>query len=201
MWVFLDANYDQDEEGREIVEEISEKQRTRKRVLIATAVIDNGVSFHDYELRNLVILADTKESFIQMLGRKRSDDQNVTVYICRRDRNHFLWRLNYVTRVIEFYEKYAEKINGMHSKYEEHESGYVYPCIKELELQDQIHRGIKISAILHNNMLTNLQQKAMREILSNSKAYGYARKMLYVINGYNVKTVRHLQVIINEGKI
>ena len=114
---FLDANYDQDEEGREIVEEISEKQRTRKRVLIATAVIDNGVSFHDYELRNLVILADTKESFIQMLGRKRSDDQNVTVYICRRDRNHFLWRLNYVTRVIEFYEKYAEKINGMHSKY------------------------------------------------------------------------------------
>lgn len=180
---FLDANYDQDEEGREIVEEISEKQRTRKRVLIATAVIDNGVSFHDYELRNLVILADTKESFIQMLGRKRSDDQNVTVYICRRDRNHFLWRLNYVTRVIEFYEKYAEKINGMHSKYEEHESGYVYPCIKELELQDQIHRGIKISAILHNNMLTNLQQKAMREILSNSKAYGYARKMLYVING------------------
>ena len=41
--------------------------------MIATAVMDNGVSFHDTALRNMVIFADTKEEFIQMLGRKRTD--------------------------------------------------------------------------------------------------------------------------------
>ncbi len=33
--------------------------------------MDNGISLEDEYLRNIVIMADTKETFIQMLGRKR----------------------------------------------------------------------------------------------------------------------------------
>lgn len=32
--------------------------------------MDNGISIHDVNLKNIVIMCDTKEEFIQMLGRK-----------------------------------------------------------------------------------------------------------------------------------
>lgn len=43
----------------------------KQKVVVATSVMDNGISIHDIEMRNMVIIADTKEEFIQMLGRKR----------------------------------------------------------------------------------------------------------------------------------
>ncbi len=49
--------------------------------------MDNGISLEDEYLRNIVIMADTKETFIQMLGRKRikNNNEKLNLYILKRD--------------------------------------------------------------------------------------------------------------------
>lgn len=67
----------------------------------------------DEDLRNIVIMADTEESFVQMLGRKRPDGKNLLVYICKRDRKYFERRLRYVRQVLKFYDEQAVYLNQM----------------------------------------------------------------------------------------
>ncbi len=43
-------------------------------VLITTSVLDNGVSIHDSEVENIVIFTASKSSFLQMLGRIRTEN-------------------------------------------------------------------------------------------------------------------------------
>lgn len=56
---YIDAKYALDEDGQEIIDEIIKDNFTQKRILIATAVIDNVISIKDEDLRNIVIMADT----------------------------------------------------------------------------------------------------------------------------------------------
>lgn len=111
--VCINAGYKQDENGNESVKELVEKDYIGKPVVIATAVLDNGVSFKDIELRNLIIMADSQDEFIQMLGRKRVNGERVKVYICKRNKAYFSRRLQYVNSILEYYKKYANGINDM----------------------------------------------------------------------------------------
>lgn len=63
------------------------KEKRSKKILITTSVMDNGISLEDEYLRNIVIMADTKETFIQMLGRKRikNNNEKLNLYILKRD--------------------------------------------------------------------------------------------------------------------
>lgn len=106
--IFVDATYGENAESLETVQYIAEKQQLNHRILITTSALDNGISIQDRELRNLIILADTEEDFIQMLGRKRKDEQKVTLYICCQDKNTFRQR-----------KRYLEKINQTRKTYEE----------------------------------------------------------------------------------
>lgn len=110
---YIDAKYALDEDGQEIIDEITKDNFTQKRILIATAVIDNVISIKDEDLRNIVIMADTEESFVQMLGRKRFDGKNLNVYICKRDKRYFERRLRYVQQVLKFYDEQAVYLNQM----------------------------------------------------------------------------------------
>lgn len=104
--VFIDAEYDTDNGTKSTVDEIVENQYTNKKIIIATSVMDNGISFHDKDLRNIVIMADTKESFIQMLGRKRQDGKDVNLYILKRDVRHFSGRLKSISEILKLFKKY-----------------------------------------------------------------------------------------------
>ena len=97
--IFIDARYENDDESKESVEELKEKKLISKKIIITTSVMDNGISFADKELRNIIIMADTQEEFIQMLGRKRQDGKKVKVYICSRDISYFKQRFNSVDRL------------------------------------------------------------------------------------------------------
>lgn len=108
--VFIDADYDKDEEAFRSVTQVSESKYIDKRIVIATAVMDNGVSFHDTALRNMVIFADTKEEFIQMLGRKRTDGKTINLYVCRRDREHFRKRFVAAKEILKIYEQYEKDL-------------------------------------------------------------------------------------------
>ena len=103
---FIDARYREDENGSKSMKELTVSELVRRSVLIATPVLDNGVSFKDIELRNLIIMADVEEEFIQMIGRKRQDGQKVNVYVCKRNRNYFNTRLNEVNENLKLYNTY-----------------------------------------------------------------------------------------------
>lgn len=91
--VFVDAKYDQDEQSQQSVDHIVEKKLTDSDVLIATSVLDNGISIHDNGLRNIIIFADNRETFLQMLGRKRIDSESVNLFLPRMNKQFFQQRL------------------------------------------------------------------------------------------------------------
>lgn len=79
----------------DIKEQIANENTFKEQVLISTAVIDNGVNIKDVKLLNLVILADNKESFLQMLGRKRvQGNEEIRLFISNQDKRFFYKRYN-----------------------------------------------------------------------------------------------------------
>lgn len=105
--VLIHSGYDKDEEAISEVDEIVSTNQMNSQVIITTSVMDNGISIEDIELRNMVILADTKEDFIQMLGRKRRDAtvEKINVYICKRSKEYFKKRQESVDKILEFIQK------------------------------------------------------------------------------------------------
>ena len=88
-----------------------------KMIIISTPVMDNGISIKDIGLRNLVLLCDTEEEFIQMIGRKREDGEKVNLYLWKRDVLHFKRRFQYWDKINHFYEDNKNKffwIEGIH---------------------------------------------------------------------------------------
>lgn len=160
--VFIDAQYKLEEEADKTVQQIAKQKYAKEKIIITTAVMDNGISFHDEELRNIVIMADTKESFIQMLGRKRQDNNKVTLYILKRDISHFTKRLQYVNKIIDFFYENRSYINTMYSTQE----------------------GVILSPYmaLKSNLCTyaELQQRALESLLKNES---YGNKIIYPLCG------------------
>lgn len=112
--IFLDAEYENSEETSKSVDEIATNKATSKLVVICTSVLDNGVSFFDEELRNIVVLTDMQDEFLQMLGRKRFDGKKVDLYICKRDSAFFSRRKNAVTVTRNIIDEYSERIRNMY---------------------------------------------------------------------------------------
>lgn len=89
--VFITAETKKDRELSGIIQKVRIREKYEQRVLIATSVMDNGISLKDYELRKLIIMAVTKEQFIQMLGRKRMTlkTEKLEVYLLMREKEYF----------------------------------------------------------------------------------------------------------------
>lgn len=87
--VVVTSKYDQDEKSYEEVNKITEEEKFAAKVIIATSVMDNGITIKDTEMRNMVIIADTETKFIQMLGRKRRDEEKLNLYIVRQYKGQF----------------------------------------------------------------------------------------------------------------
>ncbi len=96
--VFIDAEYEKSEITKSVVESIATENIFENQILIATSVLDNGVSIKDLQLRNIIVLAESEHEFIQMLGRKREDGEKVTLYLCPRSLEEFSRRLTIMQR-------------------------------------------------------------------------------------------------------
>lgn len=68
------------EEGQ-IYQQIVLDQMFDCKVIIATSVIDNGVNLIDDDLCNVVISTLSRTQFLQMLGRKRTDETLINLFI------------------------------------------------------------------------------------------------------------------------
>ncbi len=104
--LFIDARFKNNSENKEEVNTIVKEKRSKK-ILITTSVMDNGISLEDEYLRNIVIMADTKETFIQMLGRKRikNNNEKLNLYILKREIAYFDKRIDNIKDILKFYNK------------------------------------------------------------------------------------------------
>lgn len=63
---------------------IVKKEKFNKRILISTAVIDNGINIKDDAIKHIAIFNLDRVSFLQMLGRLRKSKQTaITLYIVK----------------------------------------------------------------------------------------------------------------------
>lgn len=88
--VYIDADYDNSflenpyqMEAKKEVNYIEKTGRFNCDVLIATAVLDNGINIRDENLKNMVLVTDNEEEFKQMFGRKRflKTDEMLNLFI------------------------------------------------------------------------------------------------------------------------
>lgn len=196
--VFIDAKFAQDPKASESVFQITNKKTFTEKIVICTSVMDNGVSLFDSNLKNIVILADTQEEFVQMLGRKRRGDEILKVYICKRNQEHFQRRLNYQKNILEVYNKIKDYSDNMY-----------------LRQSDMPQKNLRISAYvnllsinqynsIHYDFMLGTQQYFLELLLSNTnksegiKSICYSVKGLIDINHFAVQRCKDLIRFYND---
>lgn len=184
--VFIDAKYEDDLKAANSVADVVGNNSMKEMVVITTAVMDNGISFHDVQLRNIVIMADTEESFVQMLGRKREDNRKLNVYICRRNVAHFKRRKQYIDNILNFYERHEQE----------------WKNLENYQYNGKFLQNIRPYNLLENGKVLPqyyFQQHILDDILENQNSYKSARKLCYsikgilVVNRFALKRCRDLQ--------
>lgn len=192
--IYIDADYSKNEDAANSVNFLAKNDKLLQKIVITTAVMDNGISFHDENLRNLIILADTEEEFIQMLGRKRKDNKNVNVYFCRRDVKHFQKRLQLIKRQTASYLDNAKEIKnnycwGVYTEgnaFVENENvspftlyrAWYWQCTSN-NMRGTIN-GKQIGIYIPQPMY---QQKFLKSILESPEFYNNTRSYVYYYQG------------------
>lgn len=125
--------------------------------------MDNGISIKDTEVRNLVLLCDTKEEFIQMLGRKRQDGQRVKLYLWKRDPAHFKRRLQQMMGIDNFFRDNMDNLLSFNFPVIDPLNGRIYTFYEDPYKQFK-------------------SQKILESIFS--MGIKYARSLFYPLYGY-----------------
>ncbi|RHR27110.1 hypothetical protein DWX43_14850 [Clostridium sp. AF19-22AC] len=178
--IFLDADYEYDENKHESVREIVEKKHSSKKVVISTAVMDNGVTFQDTDLVNIAVFADTEETFIQMLGRKRRANEKITLYILRRNSEHFRKRFQNVNNILKCYDKYEKELKLLYKP---------YICGNNVQTADNNNDNMHyIDAVHYPNIqfhreCQKYQQIILNAVLSHDFLEQHFYRFSYALNG------------------
>ena len=103
-------NLDTDE-NNPVVKSLVMANKLMSKVLLTTSVLDNGVSVKDPEVKNVVILTESKVSFLQMLGRIRCESVNgkINLLFLLRPAEYFERREVQCRRFLEIYKQIEEK--------------------------------------------------------------------------------------------
>ncbi|MDK2584228.1 DEAD/DEAH box helicase family protein [Romboutsia sedimentorum] len=117
----IDVEFIMAKDNNEEKTNISDNNKFNCRVLISTKVLDNGINIKDDELRNIVVMAYDKTTFIQEIGRLRiniEDAKLVNLYIPIFSEKVFSGKLkyNYLPK-IETIELLREDRNSFLAKY------------------------------------------------------------------------------------
>lgn len=179
--IFIDADYEKAEEADKTVNEIVENKFSGKRVIISTAVMDNGITFQDSDLVNIAIFSDVKETFVQMLGRKRlNDNEIIHLYICKRSEKYFNKRYSYVHNTVDTYFKHQSDLNILSKPFwyrKNNQSATVMLSYSENFFGDYGISGYE------NPYRAISQQKILDVLLSNSIEAQYLKRFCYAVNG------------------
>ena len=80
-------------------------------VLLTTSVIDNGVNITDPNVKNIVIEAADKVSFLQMLGRRRiALGEPINVFVCVPDAETVKYRLKHIDNLLKIVQVHRQNL-------------------------------------------------------------------------------------------
>lgn len=100
--VVLNADNLEDEVNSEVIRNLAIANRVVPKILITTSVLDNGISAHDKSIENVVIITESKISFLQMLGRVRGEfTERCNLYFLWRKETFFFQRMNGYKKEVE----------------------------------------------------------------------------------------------------
>lgn len=112
--VFIDAAYERDSEALVSVSEVIMENAMKAKVVIATIVLDNGISIKDEDLRKLVVVTDSKAELLQIIGRKRIvEGETIELFLSKGKRDMFKQRLKKVESCL----RVAEEIESCMRQY------------------------------------------------------------------------------------
>lgn len=100
---FLSRNeIDHNKESKGIYDNIVTYESYTCRILITTSVLDCGINICDPKVKNIVIACDNKTVFLQMLGRKRIEqDEELRLFIKAYDFHTIRQRLRYFNTLLK----------------------------------------------------------------------------------------------------
>lgn len=102
----LNAQNIDDQANCEVVRNLTIAHKVLPKILITTSVLDNGVSIHDPDVENVVLITESRVSFLQMLGRIRSEGgQQCKLYFLARKAGGFFRRMNQYKQDCDNFEK------------------------------------------------------------------------------------------------
>lgn len=102
----LNAQNLDEEKNHNIVEKLTIANKLISKILITTSVLDNGVSIHDNDVENICILTESKVSFMQMIGRIRTENtKKLNLLFVRREASYFERRANECKRLMDYFPK------------------------------------------------------------------------------------------------
>lgn len=102
------ASKDSKADGYATYHEIVNTEQYSARILITTAVLENGLNLKDRKLENVVIYSNDKTRFQQMVGRvRRMEGKTLNVYIPDVDEKSAVQNLNRTERLLRACEKFS----------------------------------------------------------------------------------------------
>lgn len=102
----LNAENIDSEKNKNLINEMTMANHLLPKILITTAVLDNGVSLHDEDIKNVVVMTESKVSFIQMLGRVRAESvSDCILYFLPKDTKIYDRRMRTYSHELELAEQ------------------------------------------------------------------------------------------------
>ncbi|MBQ3545363.1 MAG: DEAD/DEAH box helicase family protein [Lachnospiraceae bacterium] len=207
--VIIDANYKRDEEAEENVYEIVNNKLMKRKIIISTSVMDNGISIYDEKLKSIVIMADMKETFIQMLGRKREKlkEENIDIYLLKRDKKYFEDRLRNVEEILNKYTEfepyfdYGRKMLLYFHKYTKNEvESFViekYPGFSHMDV-GVTYLGYEESYSFKADTMKYQTSQLLDKIMTNQDLYKKIRCFAYAYNNIFYANTFSIEQLMNQ---
>ncbi|WP_337461627.1 helicase-related protein [Jutongia sp.] len=165
--IFLTADNKELEEQAKTIRTISEKKRFDSDVLIATAVLDVGVSIKDPDVNQIFIRSYNSEEFLQMLGRLRvptdAKYEGITLFIHKIRKQDVDRRLGQERTYLQILEK------ARHSQNLDHDI-----ASNEIMFADNCNPGIYNASHLRRMLLSPLALHRHRELFKRYKGISNA---------------------------
>ena len=100
----LNADNLEEDVNSELVASLTIKHVLPTKILITTAVLDNGVSIHDENVRNVVVETESEVSFKQMLGRIRTESiTGIDLLFVEKNSNFYKKRMLKLEAEVDFF--------------------------------------------------------------------------------------------------
>lgn len=142
---------------------ITEEEKFSCDVLISTSVLDNGVNIKDKRLKNIVISVYDKTEFVQMLGRRRvEENDSVTLYIRYFSANTFSGLRKTTEDNIDFlmwfYEANKSNLSKLYANGKWYENRIHKPYHTQSTIFEKLKRGYAKGLLCRNKDFTKAKK-------------------------------------------